>query len=104
MSVTASCSPPSYTGAMLTEKQFRERTRAGLQQIGAQLRGIAADREVYRRFEQEIVEPNPQLHARSAFLDMVRGCYADGMILRALRLLEPQEGEPSLPRILEQLA
>jgi hypothetical protein len=88
---------------MLTEKQFRERARAELLQIASQLRSIAADREIYRRFEREIIEPNPQLQARSAFLDMLRGCYADGMTTHALRLLEPPAGEPSLPHILEQL-
>ncbi len=90
---------------MLTDKQFRERARTELRQIGEQLKSLASDRDVYRRLEREIVQRNPQLqHSRSAFLDMVRGCYVDAMTARVLRLLEPAEGDVSLQRILAQLA
>ena len=90
---------------MLSEKQFRERARSQLRQIGSQLRGLATDRDVYWKLEHEIVQPNPQLHyARSAVLDMVRGCYVDGVTARVLRLLEPADGDASLPAVLTQLA
>ena len=90
---------------MLTEKQFRERARSELRQIGEQLKGLAIDRDVYRKLETEIVEPNLQLkNGRSEFLDMLRGCYVDAMTARILRLLEPADGDSSLPRILDQLA
>ncbi len=88
---------------MLSEKQFRERARSELRQVGEQLRGLAADRDVYWKLEREIVEPNPQLkNGRSAFLDMLRGCYVDAMTARVLRLLQPADADVSLPRILEQ--
>lgn len=90
---------------MLSEKQFRERARSELRQIGGQLKAVATDRDVYWKLEQEIVGQNSHLHeGRSAFLDMVRGCYVDAMAARILRLLQPADGDPSLPRILEQLA
>jgi hypothetical protein len=90
---------------MLSEKQFRERARSQLRQIGSQLRGLATDRDVYWKLEHEIVRPNPQLHdARSAVLDMVRGCYVDGVTARVNRLLKPAEGDASLPAVLAQLA
>ena len=89
---------------MLTEKQFRERARSELRQIGEQLKGLVADRDVYRKLESEIVERNPQLrNGRSAFLDMLRGCYVDAMTARILRLLQPDDADASLPRILDQL-
>ena len=101
--VTASCSSPAYTEGM-TEKQFRERARSELRQIGDQLKGLATDRDIYWKFEREIVATNPQLHdGRSGFLDMTRGCYAEAMTARLLRLLEPQDGSASLHRILVQL-
>lgn len=103
--VTASCLPAAYTGSMLSEKQFRERARTELRQVGRQLKALATDRDVYWMLEREIVEPNPQLkHDRSAFLDMLRGCYVEAMTARVLRLLVPADADASLPRILEQLA
>jgi hypothetical protein len=103
--VTSSCLALAYTEIMLTKKQFRDRARTELRQIAGQLKGLATDRDVYCRMEDEIVAHNPQLkNHRSAFLDMVRGCYADAMTMRVVRLLEPAEGDPSLERILTQLA
>ena len=89
---------------MLTEKQFRERAKTELRQIGDQLIGMTADRDVYWKLERDIIQNNPQLHGgRSAFLDMLRGCYADAMAARALRLLDADVA-PSLPRVLTALA
>jgi hypothetical protein len=89
---------------MLSEKQFRERAKTELRQIAEQLLGLAADRDIYTRFEREIVQNNPQLlSARSEFIDMLRGCYADAMAARMLRLLDG-DGGPSLPGVLTALA
>jgi len=89
---------------MLSEKQFRERAKTELRQIGDQLLGLATDRDVYWKFEREIVENNPRLKsARSAYLDMVRASYAEAMAARVLRLLDGNSG-PSLPQILNTLA
>ena len=90
---------------MLSEKQFRDRARSELHQIGNQLQGLATDRDVYWKLERDIVERNPQLQrARSAVLDLLRGCYVDAMTARALRLLESAGAELSLQRLLGQLA
>jgi hypothetical protein len=90
---------------MLSEKQFRERAKIELRQIGNQVLGLATDRDIYWKLEREIIQPNPQLcQARSAFLDMLRGCYADAMTARVLGLLQGEEGGVSLPRVLAQLA
>lgn len=90
---------------MLSEKQFRERARTELHQVAEQLKAIATDRAVYWKLEYDIVERNPDLrNARSAFLEMLRGCYVEAMTARLLRLLEPAAGETSLARLLQQLA
>ena len=89
---------------MLSEKQFRERARTELRQIGEQLLGLAVDRDIYAKFERDIVQNNPQLQAgRSEFIDMLRSCYADAMTARVLRLLDGGGG-PSLPGVLSALA
>ncbi len=89
---------------MLSEKQFRERARTELRQIGDQLLGLAADRDIYTKFEHDIVQNNPHLRdARSEFLDMVRSCYADAMAARVLRLLNG-DASLSLPGVLSALA
>ena len=89
---------------MLTEKQFRERAKTELRQIGDQLLGMATDRDIYWKLERGIIQNNPQLQGeRSVFLDMLRGCYADAMAARALRLLDTDVA-PSLPQVLTALA
>lgn len=90
---------------MLSEKQFRERAKSELRQIGNQVLSLAIDRDVYGRLEREIIQPNPQLrNSRSIFLDMLRGTYADATAASVLRLLDGKDGGISLPRVLEQLA
>lgn len=87
---------------MLSEKQFRERAKTELRQIGDQLLALATDRDVYWKFERDIVDNNPQLRStRSAFLDMVRASYADAMAARVLRLLD---GDGALCHVLNTLA
>lgn len=89
----------------MSEKQFRERARSELRQIGNQLQSLATDRDIYGRLEREVIQPNAQLcDSRSAFLAMMRGCYADAMAARMLRLLDGEAGEVSLPQVLAQLA
>jgi len=90
---------------MLSEKQFRERAKTELRQIGDQVLALATDRDIYWKLEREIVQNNPQLsEARSDLLDMVRGCYVDAMVGRLLRLLDSEDDGVSLPRVLAQLA
>lgn len=89
---------------MLSEKQFRDRARTELRLIGEQVLSLAADRDIYWKLEREIIEPNPRLHdTRSAFVDMLRGAYADALAARVLRLLDSEEGGASLLRVLSQL-
>src|SRR5580704_1448413 len=90
---------------MLSEKQFRERAKSELREIGDLVLALAADRDIYWKLEREIIQPNPQLSdTRSEALDMLRGCYVDAMVVRLLRLLDGDEGGVSLPRVLSQLA
>lgn len=90
---------------MLSEKQFRERAKTELREIGNQVLVLTGDRDIYWKFEIDVVQTNPQLaETRSEFFDMLRGCYVDAMTARALRLLDGDEGGVSLPRVLAQLA
>jgi hypothetical protein len=89
---------------MLSEKQFRERARSELREIRNQVLSLARDRDVYWKVEREIIAPNPQLHGvRNGFLDMVRAAYADAMAARVLRLLDAEDVDLSLQRVLTQL-
>ncbi len=88
---------------MLSEKQFRERAKTELRQIGDQVLALATDRDIYWKLEREIIQNNPQLcEARSDLLDMLRGCYVDAMVGRLVRLLDGED-DVSLPRVLTQL-
>lgn len=91
---------------MLSEKQFRERAQSELRQIGNQIQSLATDRDIYRKLEREVLQPNapPLCESRSAFMPMMRSCYADAMVARVLRLLDCEEGEVTLPRVLARLA
>jgi len=90
---------------MLSEKQFRERAKSELREIGDQVLALATDRDIYWKLERDVIQHNPQLsEARSELLDMLRGCYVDAMVARLLRLLDGEEGGVSLPRVLAQLA
>lgn len=88
---------------MLNEKQFRERASRELREIGNQAQGMATDREVYRRMESELLQPNPELAGNgNAFADMFRGAYADAMTMRLRRLLAT-EASLSLRRVIDQM-
>jgi len=90
---------------MLNEKQFRERAKSELREIGDQVLALATDRDIYWKLERDVIQQNPQLsEARSELLDMLRGCYVDAMVARLLRLLDGDDGGISLPRVLAQLA
>jgi hypothetical protein len=90
---------------MLNEKQFRERAKSALRQIGDQVLAMATDRDIYWKLEREIIQNNLQLsEARSELLDMLRGCFVDAMVARLLRLLDGEDDGVSLPRVLVQLA
>ncbi len=89
---------------MLSEKQFRERAKSELRQIGDQVVALCTDCDVYWKLERDIIQHNPQLNgAHSTFLDMLRGCYADAMTAHVLRLLD-DDAVVSLPKVLDKLA
>ncbi len=89
---------------MLNEKQFRERATRELREVGKQVQAMATDRELYRRLDAEQLQSNPEVPAKgSAFLELVRGCYADATTMRLRRLLAP-EANLSLRRVIVQLA
>jgi len=93
-----------YTFGMLSEKQFRERTKVEMREIGKQVASLATDRDLYRKLETEIIAGNPRLQSsRSAFLPMVRGAYTDAMAVRVLRLLDADAPGLSLRRVLSQI-
>jgi hypothetical protein len=87
---------------MLNEKQFRERSSRELRQIGRQVLGLITDRDLYRKLESEVVQPNSELAGNSSpFMEMFRGSYVDAMTMRLRRLLAP-EADLSLRRIIDQ--
>jgi multidrug resistance efflux pump len=89
---------------MVSEKQFRERARSELREIRNQVLSLARDRDIYWKLEHDVIARNPQLDgARNAFLDMVRAAYADAMAARVLRLLDADNTDLSLRRVLTQL-
>lgn len=89
---------------MMTEKQFRERARADLRKVQNQVLSLLADRDIYLKFEREVVEPNQRLNgARHPLLDMIRANYVDAMSARVLHLLHGGDGRPSLAGVLMQL-
>ncbi len=88
---------------MLNEKQFRERASRELREIANQVLALITDRELYRRLENDVLGPNPDLAGNSnAFLDLIRGAYADATTMRLRRLLAP-EANLSLRRTIVQL-
>lgn len=102
---TRSSSPISYTFCMLSEKQFRERAKVELREIGKQVASLASDRDIYRKLERDVIAKNPRLEgSRSAFIVMVRGAYADAMAVRVFRLLDADSAGLSLRRVLAKIA
>ena len=88
---------------MLNEKQFRERAARELRVIGNQVLAMATDREVFRRMENEILQPHSELAGNgNPFADVFRGAYVDAMTMRLRRLLAP-EASLSLRRTIVQM-
>jgi hypothetical protein len=94
-----------YTFRMVSEKQFRERTKVELREIGKQVASLATDRDVYHKLDVEVIAKNPRLqNSRSAFLDMLRGAYTDAMAIRVARLTDADNTIGlNLPRVLAQI-
>ena len=89
---------------MLNEKQFRDRATRELRTIGTQLQSVITDRELYRQLEKEVAKAKSELAEDSgAFLEFIRGAYADAATMRLRRLLAP-EASLSLRRTVVQLA
>ena len=94
-----------YTLRMLSEKQFRERTKVELREIGKQVASLATDRDLYRKLEHDVIAKNTRLQSvRHPFLDMVRGAYTDAMAVRVLSLLDVTSSGLSLRRVLAKMA
>ena len=55
---------------MLNEKQFRDRAVRELREIGKQVLGLATDRDLYRKLEAEVIQPNPRLSKNSESLSL----------------------------------
>ena len=89
---------------MINEKQFRDRAARELREISKQVLGLATDRDLYRKLEAEVIQPNPLLSTNtSAYLTMVRGAYTDATTMRLRRLFAP-DANLSLRRLLTQIS
>ena len=89
---------------MLTEKQFCDRATRELREIGTQVQSLASDRELFRRFESEVVTSNMRLSDSStAFLAAIRAAYTDATTMRLRRLYTP-DANLSLRRIVAQFS
>ncbi len=88
---------------MDSEHRFRERTRAELQEISEQVLALATDRDVYWKFEREVMANRESGEASSPFADLVRGAYVDAMTARLSRMLDPQNSGLSLRRVLSDI-
>lgn len=89
---------------MLNEKQFRDRAIRELREIGKQVLALATDRDLYRKLEAEVIQPNPQLSKNmSPYLAMLRGAYTDATTMR-LRRVFALDANLSLRRLVTQLS
>jgi hypothetical protein len=89
---------------MLSEKQFRERTKVELREIGKQVASLATDRDIYRKLLTEVMAKNPRLRdSRGPFIPMLCGAYTDAMAVRVLRMLDAEGSGLSLRRVLGQM-
>jgi hypothetical protein len=89
---------------MLSKKQFCDRAVRELRAIGKQVQSLATDRDLYRKFEAEVVPFNPRLAGNSAaFIAMVRGAYTDATTMR-LRRLFASDANLSVRRLLTQIS
>lgn len=89
---------------MLNQKQFSERTVPELREIAKQVLSLATDRDLYRKVESDIIQPNSRLSANgSAYVSMVRGAYTDATTMRLRRLFAP-DANLSLRRLVSQMS
>lgn len=89
---------------MLNEKQFRDRAVGEFREIGKQVLSLATDRDLYRKFESDVIQPNSRLSANgSAYVSMVRGAYTDATTMRLRRLFAP-DANLSLRRLVSQMS
>ncbi len=94
----------SYSHRMLSEKQFCERAKVELREIGKQVVSLATDRDVYRMLETDVILLNSRLQdSRNPFIDMVRSTYTDATAMCVLRLLDMEHNGLSLRRVLAQI-
>ena len=65
---------------------------------------MATDRDIYWKVEREVIQRNPRLLSiRSAYLEMVRGSYADAVSSRVRRLIDGDSRTVSLRKLLVEL-
>jgi len=96
--------PKKEAAPKLSSKNFRERALQELLALRNEVIDLATDRDIYWRVEREVIQCNPRLLSiRSAYLDMVRGAYADAMSSRVRRLIDKGRPTISLRRLLVEL-
>ncbi len=89
---------------MLNEKQFRDRAVRELREIGKQVLSLATDRDLYRRLEADVLQPNPRLSSsNSPYLSLVRGDHTDATTMRLRKLFAP-DAALSLRRLVTQIS
>jgi hypothetical protein len=89
---------------MLTEKQFCDRATRELREIGKQVQTLVTDRDLFRKFESDVVAANARLSDSSAaFLATIRAAYTDATTMRLRRLYAP-DANLSLRRIVTQFS
>jgi len=87
---------------MLNEKQFRDRAVRELREIGTLVQSLATDRELYRKFEAEVIAANSELaNSSNPYLLLIRGSYTDAATMRLRRLFAP-DANLSLRRLISQ--
>jgi hypothetical protein len=95
--------PVNWRG-MLTEKQFSDRAMRELREIGMQVQGLCSDRDLFRRFESQVVASNPRLSENGdRFLATIRAAYTDATTMRLRRLYAP-DANLSLRRVVAQFS
>jgi hypothetical protein len=90
--------------SQLSSENFRERALHELAAIRGEVLDLATDRDIYWKVEQEVIQRNRRLLSiRSAYLDMVRGSYADAVSSRVRRLIDRDQQTISLRKLLVEL-
>ena len=96
--------PKKELAPKLSSANFRERALQELAAIRDEVLDLATDRDIYWKVEREVIQCNPRiLSIRSAYLDMVRGSYADSVSSRVRRLIDEDGRTISLRKLLVEL-